>query len=77
MLQKRTCLLLLVALIPTVTRAEGLAAERPLNHSLLVELWGTIPSGERAITSLALGPDGKIYGATSGNNSHIFSYAVG
>ena len=31
-----------------------------------------IPSGESAIRALAVAPDGKIYGATSGDRSHLF-----
>jgi hypothetical protein len=33
-----------------------------------------IPPGESAITSLTLGNDGKVYGATSGRMSHLFVY---
>jgi hypothetical protein len=32
-----------------------------------------IPDGESAITSLAVAPNGDIYGATSGTRSHLFS----
>lgn len=31
-----------------------------------------IPDGESAITSLALAPNGNVYGATSGKRSHLF-----
>ncbi len=31
-----------------------------------------IPNGESEITSLAVAPDGKVYGATSGRRSHLF-----
>jgi hypothetical protein len=31
-----------------------------------------IPSGESAIRALAVAPDGKLYGATSGDRSHLF-----
>jgi hypothetical protein len=31
-----------------------------------------IPDGESAITSLALAPNGDVYGATSGTHSHLF-----
>lgn len=31
-----------------------------------------IPDGESGITSLTVAPDGDLYGATSGNHSHIF-----
>lgn len=31
-----------------------------------------IPDGESGITSLAVAPNGNIYGATSGNRSHLF-----
>ena len=31
-----------------------------------------IPSGESAITALAVAPDGAVYGATSGKRSHLF-----
>ena len=31
-----------------------------------------IPSGESAIRALAVAPDGKVYGATSGDRSHLF-----
>lgn len=33
-----------------------------------------IPAGESAITSLAVGRNGKVYGATSGRRSHLFFY---
>ena len=33
-----------------------------------------IPPGECAITSLCLGSNGKVYGATSGGRSHLFCY---
>jgi hypothetical protein len=31
-----------------------------------------IPSGESAVRSLAVGPDGKLFGATSGDRAHLF-----
>ncbi len=31
-----------------------------------------IPSGESAIRALAVAPDGRLYGATSGEHSHLF-----
>jgi hypothetical protein len=34
-----------------------------------------IPSDESAVTSLILGPNGKIYGGTSGNVCHLFVFA--
>ncbi|MCL5674238.1 MAG: hypothetical protein M1501_00615 [Candidatus Omnitrophica bacterium] len=36
-----------------------------------------IPPGECAITSLCLGDNGKIYGATTGKKSHLFYYDPG
>ncbi len=33
-----------------------------------------IPPGESAITSLALGPNGRVFGATSGDKAHLFVY---
>ena len=33
-----------------------------------------VPEGESAISSLIAGTDGRIYGATSGRNCHIFSF---
>jgi hypothetical protein len=32
-----------------------------------------IPSGESAVTALAVAPDGVVYGATSGRRSHLFA----
>ena len=34
-----------------------------------------IPSGESAITSLVLGPDGRIFGGTTGEICHLFTYS--
>jgi outer membrane protein assembly factor BamB len=33
-----------------------------------------IPDGESGITSLAVAPDGQLYGATSGSRSHLFVF---
>ena len=62
-----------------------LSAQRPASHDRVVvtqtridlrELGypplDVIPAGESAIRSLVAGPDGRIYGATSGARSHLF-----
>ena len=50
---------------------------RMFNRALQMEqdLSEPIPPGECAITSLASGPDGSVFGATSGARSHLFRYS--
>jgi len=36
-----------------------------------------IPDGESAITSLAVAPNGRLYGGTSGKAAHLFTYHAG
>lgn len=51
---------------------KGRMVNRPLRlHQSISE---TMPPDECAITSLCCGKNGKIYGATSGNRSHLFYY---
>ena len=61
-------LMMVLGLMPIVVCAQ------PLANSTVVELWDVIPSGERAITALAVGPGGMILGGTSGRNAHLLAF---
>ena len=54
---------------------EGRLFNRALQ--LRQELSEPIPPGESAITSLAVTPDGNLFGATSGKRAHLFRYDGG
>jgi len=66
------------------TKPEGVSYSAPpyvfegrmFNRALQLEqdLSEPIPPGECAITSLAVAPDGAVFGATSGTRSHLFRY---
>ena len=61
-----------VAYSPPPYIGEGRMFNRALQ--LQQELSEPIPPGECAITSLAVGPGGTVFGATSGARSHLFRY---
>ena len=65
-----TFAVIVIALVSLV----GAARAQPLAKSEVVGLWGVIPSGERAVTSLVVGPGGLILGGTSGRNAHLFAF---
>jgi hypothetical protein len=75
---------LMIALLITTTAVAGLA-QRSLDYDHVVvpqdridaralgyPPLDVIPDGESGITSLAVAPDGDLYGATSGARSHLF-----
>jgi len=53
---------------------EGTVQVRPLGRK---GLGRPIPPGECAITALVCGPEGRIYGGTSGRRAHLFRYDPG
>jgi hypothetical protein len=53
---------------------EGTMQVRPLGRKGLAR---PIPPGECAITALVCGPEGRIYGGTSGRRAHLFRYDPG
>ncbi len=62
--------------VPVGNYSPYVTCGRVFNRALRLKqaLSEPIPAGECAITSLCCGSDGRIYGATSGRQSHLFLY---